>query len=456
MTHKDTEIVIVGAGIVGIATAYYLSQHYKKNEITIVDPLAPMSFTSAQSGENYRDWWPHPTMRDFINHSIDLMEKIAVESNDVFNMSRRGYVLATRENDIDKLLSQLNLDKDCHQDGNIRFHTQAVANTYQAPVLAEWRSAPEGVDVLANQTLIKQTFPSYSEDIGHIFHIRRAGDISSQQLGQYMLAKAKASGVKLLQAKVVDITNDNPFVVKVKSDCGEHVIHAEKLINAAGPFINEIAQMVGVSLPVHNVLQQKIAFEDRDKVIPREMPFSIDLDTCLLDWDSEERELLSEDEELSWLTKSIPGNIHCRPDGGDNGSWLKLGWAFNQEECNADWQPILNDQYPEIVLRGASRLNPLLKTYYDGFPRAFHHYGGYYPMTKENWPLVSATEKKGMFVVGALSGFGTMAACSAGELCSQLLTDSPLPDYAEDLSLLRYKNHALMKELEGLNSKGIL
>lgn len=456
MTQQNTGIVIVGAGIAGIATAYYLSQYHKKNDVLIIDPLTPMSFTSAQSGENYRDWWPHQTMRDFINHSIDLMEQIALESGDIFNMSRRGYVLATREDDIDKMLSQLKLNKDAQQDGSIRFHNDPQANTYQTPVSAQWRTAPEGVDVLSNQALIKQVFPSYSEEIKHIFHIRRAGDISSQQLAQYMLDKAKASGVKLLQAKVVDIDGDNPFMVKAVSNCGEHIIHAEKLVNAAGPFINEIAQMVGVSLPVYNVLQQKIAFADRDKVIPREMPFSIDLDACQLDWDSEERELLSEDEELSWLTESIPGNIHCRPDGGDNGSWLKLGWAFNQQECNADWQPILNDQYPEIVLRAASRLNPSLKAYYAGFPRDFHHYGGYYPMTKENWPLVSPTDKEGMFVVGALSGFGTMAACGAGELCSQLVAESPTPAYAEDLSLKRYENHALMKELQELNSKGIL
>ncbi len=453
MNETKHEIVIIGAGVAGIACAYYLSQLYKKSDVVIIDPLAPMSFTSAQSGENYRDWWPHQTMRDFINHSIDLMEQIADESDDVFNMSRRGYVMATRCDDIDDLIAQLNLDQ---MNDGIRFHDGPTSDSYQAPISAEWRTAPNGVDVLSNQSLIRQTFPSYSEDIKNIFHIRRAGDISSQQLGQYILSKAKASGVKLIQAKVKGLQFDNQFVITASDDNEDLTIHAEKLINAAGPFVNNVAQMLGTSLPVHNVLQQKIAFEDRKKIIPRDMPFSIDLDVAELDWAQDEREMLLEDADLAWLAKAIAGNIHCRPDGGDHGSWLKLGWAFNEQSCEPQWQPQLDDQYPEIVLRGAARLNPGLKTYYGGFPRAFRHYGGYYPMTEENWPLIGPTELSGFYVIGALSGFGSMAACAAGELCAQWVTASVLPKYAEDLSLKRHGNKALMEELKEMNSRGIL
>ncbi len=452
MTQPKFEIVIIGAGVAGIASAYYLSQHYHRADIAIIDPLAPMSFTSAQSGENYRDWWPHQTMRDFINHSIDLMEQIACESGDVFTMTRRGYSLATRSCDIDDLLMQLNFERS--DDDSIRFHSDS--SSYQSPISADWRTAPAGVDVLSGSALIKHVFPSYSQDIQNIFHIRRAGDINSQQLGQYMLAKARASGVKLLQAKVQNIEFGDQFKIIISSQGDKQIVQAEQIINAAGPFIADISQLVGISLPVFNVLQQKIAFEDREKTIPRSMPFSIDIDNAELDWDQDEKELLLADEELSWLAKPIAGNIHCRPDGGDHGSWLKLGWAFNEQPRQAEWQPRLNDQYPEIVLRGAARLNPGLKTYYNGFPRAFHHYGGYYPMTDENWPLIGSTDVSGFYIVGALSGFGSMAACAAGELCAQWVTQSVLPEYAQDLSLGRYENETLMLELKELNRRGIL
>jgi hypothetical protein len=52
----DVEIAVVGAGIVGIATAYYLALQHKRSRLLIVDVAQPMTLTSAQSGENYRNF----------------------------------------------------------------------------------------------------------------------------------------------------------------------------------------------------------------------------------------------------------------------------------------------------------------------------------------------------------------------------------------------------------------
>lgn len=59
-----------------------------------------MSYTSAQSGDNYRNWWPHPTMTAFTNDSIDLMERLAHDTGNVFNMRPTGYALVTRKHEI--------------------------------------------------------------------------------------------------------------------------------------------------------------------------------------------------------------------------------------------------------------------------------------------------------------------------------------------------------------------
>ena len=77
-----------------------------------------MSYTSAQSGDNYRNWWPHPTMTAFTNDSIDLMQSLAIETNNVFNMTDRGYVLASRRADIGELLGATDsrIDVDVYSD----------------------------------------------------------------------------------------------------------------------------------------------------------------------------------------------------------------------------------------------------------------------------------------------------------------------------------------------------
>ena len=85
-----------------------------------------------------------------------------------------------------------------------------------------------------------------------------------------------------------------------------------------------------------------------------------------------------------------------------------------------------------------------------------HHYSGYYTTTAENWPLIGELEVDGAYLVGAMSGFGTMAACAAGELCAQRILDADLPDYARPLSLERYQDAELLAEINALSSRGIL
>ena len=106
MTHR-CETLIIGAGIIGIAVAYYLTKYQPLHKVTLVDAYQPMALTSAQSGENYRNWWPHPVMTAFTDHSTDIMESIARFSGNRINMTRRGYVLATRSDDPAQLLEEL-------------------------------------------------------------------------------------------------------------------------------------------------------------------------------------------------------------------------------------------------------------------------------------------------------------------------------------------------------------
>lgn len=179
-------------------------------------------------------------------------------------------------------------------------------------------------------------------------------------------------------------------------------------------------------------------FPDALGAIPRAMPFSIDLDGQSIDWTEDERAVLAEDPLTAWLTRPMTGAIHCRPDGGDQGQWIKLGWAFNTAEVEPTWTPPLLPNFPEIVLRGAARLNPALKAYYGRLPRQMHHYGGYYTRTEDNWPLIGPMGPPGAFMAAALSGHGTMGACATGELAAAWIAGAELPDYAAALSLQRF------------------
>src|SRR6476661_4911893 len=99
MTQTSERIVICGAGIAGIAAAYYLAVEHGRRNVVVVEEGHPLSLTSDKSTEAYRNWWPGPdrAMTAFMNRSIDLMEGIARASDNRFNLNRRGYVFATAD-----------------------------------------------------------------------------------------------------------------------------------------------------------------------------------------------------------------------------------------------------------------------------------------------------------------------------------------------------------------------
>ena len=56
--------------------------------------------------------------------------------------------------------------------------------------------------------------------------------------------------------------------------------------------------------------------------------------------------------------------------------------------------------------------------------------------------------------MGALSGFGVMAACGAGELLAAHVTDSKLPHYAPAFALERYEDPEYEKLLQNWGESG--
>ena len=455
-TTHSTDIAIIGAGSIGIAVAYYLVINHGIGNIVLLDPGDPMSLTSAQSGENYRNWWPHPVMTAFTDHATDLLEDIARQSGNRINMTRRGYALVTRRESPDDLIRQLYQGYGDRAASRLRFHEGKSGSSYQPATSSDWETAPDGVDVLMDRSLIRDHFPSLATDAATILHIRRAGDISGQQLGQFMLEAIRAAGGRVRRARVTAIDRDVAFRLTLQEAEGPSTLRADRVVNAAGPFFAEIGAMLGETLPVTCVYQQKIAFEDRERAIPRTLPFTIDLDGQELSWTQEERALLASEPTGAALLRPMPGGIHRRPEGGDGGTWIKLGWAYNTTATDPAGEPPIDPNFPDVVLRAASRLSPALRPYIGRLPRGARHYGGYYAMTPENWPLIGAMRTPRAYMAGALSGFGTMGATAAGALCAAAIAGAAQPAYATSFTLGRYDDIALMDALKDHASQSTL
>jgi glycine/D-amino acid oxidase-like deaminating enzyme len=178
-------------------------------------------------------------------------------------------------------------------------------------------------------------------------------------------------------------------------------------------------------------------------------------DQQTLDWSEEERAFLTEAEATRLLLGELPSGAHVRPEGGADSPFVLTLWPYDTPPVEPVWPPVFDPTYPEVVLRGLATMIPGLRAYCERAPRPVVD-GGYYTKTRENRPLIGPLPVKGAYVIGALSGFGIMAGCAAGELLAAHLTGSPLPPYAPAFALERYDDPAYLSLLENWESSGQL
>ena len=260
----------------------------------------------------------------------------------------------------------------------------------------------------------------------------------------YLLETARARGVRFESARItgVDVVNDHIGGVTLSS--GEHIA-APIFINAAGPYLKNVGGLLGLDLPVHTELHLKASIRDSLAVVSRDAPLLIWSDAQTLPWEPDENEALSEDESTRWLTGHFPSGVHVRPDGAGENQTILMLWDYQARTMDPIWPPHLDEQYPEIALRGLAAMLPRLKEYFARMPRPQLD-GGYYTRTRENRPLVGPMCVEGAYMIGAVSGYGIMSACGIGELLASHVTGASLPPYAPAFILERYDDPELSKE----------
>ena len=202
--NRTADVVICGAGISGISAAYFLSKAGIQN-ILLVDPRPPLSLTSDKSTECYRNWWPDREMLALMNRSIDLMEELTEQSGNVFHMNRRGYLYVTADENKIEDLKSASLRTSRLGAGELRVHS-AETSTYLPAQPEGFRPSPDGADLLIGNELIRKYFPYLTKGAVAALHTRRAGWLSAQQLGIYLLETARSRGVRFASAGVSGVS----------------------------------------------------------------------------------------------------------------------------------------------------------------------------------------------------------------------------------------------------------
>ena len=453
MSRTGAEVVIIGAGIAGISAAFHLAVREGLDGVVLVEAGDPLALTSDKSTECYRNWWPGPgdAMVAFMNRSIDLLERIERESGGWLRLNRRGYLFATAEPSRIATFHALGREAQSLGAGALRVHDGAASSPGYLPSPAHgFDGIPSGADLITDPVLIRAEFPYLDPAVVAVLHARRCGWLSAQQLGMWMLERARERGVRLVRGRVADVDTRGGRVRAVSVERpGEQVrIETGRLVLSPGPSLAELARGLGVDLPVACERHMKVVFRDTEQAVPGDAPLLVWADPVELPWSDDERAVLASDEETRALVAPFPAGIHGRPEGPPGEHWLMMLWTWDTETVEPVFPVPFDERLPEIAIRGWSRMLPSLKRYFARLPRMTVD-GGYYVRTPENRPLIGPLPVAGAYVNAAYSGFGIMGACAGGELLAAHVCGTPLPAYAAAFHPARFDDPGYLDAFAG-------
>lgn len=459
MSRESADVVICGAGMAGISTAYHLTVRHGVKNVVLVDELPPMSLTSDKSTECYRNWWPGPGdgMVALMNRSIDLLEGWADETGNAIQLNRRGYLFATADPaKADEYLA-ISRDAEAHGAGPLRIYRGRAGDPTYEPAPSEGYPAHmTGADLMLDPDLIQAHFPYLTPSTIAVLHARRCGWFSGQQLGAWLLAQALGHGARLVSGRVESVDYDERVQAVHIGGGQDLTLPTECFVVAAGPKAGQVGMMLGLDLPIYCELHAKVSMADPHGVIPRNAPLVIWGDAQRLDWTPEEHQALAEDPETAWLLETMPAGVHMRPEGSSGSPIVLMLWTYDLDPVHPVFPPTFDQVlYPEVTLRGLSTMIPGLRRYLGKMPRPFVD-GGYYVKTTENRLLAGPLPVEGAYVIGALSGYGMMSSPAAGELVAAHVTRSSLPEYAGWFSPDRYQDPEYQTLLETWETSGQL
>ena len=377
--EPKADVVIIGGGVNGCSLAYQLAKKGKK--VVLVEKNYLCSGATGRCGAGIRQQWSTKENAELAIKSVKIFEGLEKELGQDIGLRQGGYLIVVHDKK-DMIQSQKNVEmqKDLGLDVSILSPDEIVKIV---PILD-----------IKGMNAIGATFCPTD---GHVDPFKTT----------HAYAKAaQKNGAKLYKfTNVTNIKTKNKRIESVITDKGE--IKTNILINAAGAWSKNIAEIVGVKLP-NMPFRKEILVTERVKPIFKAMVISFK-----------------------------DGIYFSQQDEGQ----ILGGIPIPAEKSGYLTVPTFD--FLHHMSKTLTRYAPNLK-----YVNVIRQWTGYYDVTPDARPIIGETDKiKGFIQCNGFSGHGFMLSPMVTKLLTDYIVKGESPDILESLNLRRFKGKKIVKEV---------
>ncbi|MBA3778697.1 MAG: FAD-binding oxidoreductase [Chloroflexi bacterium] len=380
------DMVIIGGGVVGAATAFFATRAGLRVAVLEARPRLATLTTAASTGA-FRLQFDNPEEIALVREGIELFSEFGVRTGleewDL-GLTLGGYLFGAL--------------------------TDQAAERARRLVQRQWAWGVTDVELLDGDEA-RHRFPYLSVEVrGARF---RAGDgwldprrlalgyvAAASNPARIPNARAGGGAVVATSCRVTALAIDaRGRVDGVVTDRG--AVSAESVVIAAGPLSGEVSALGGLSIDLRPTTRQKLVFPDLPEV-PADAPMTIEEETA----------------------------AHWRPNGGGCFAlWTDPGAqsseATNDPVPDQTWAFGLLDPSSDHAL---ARLSPFWKDVWARGTDNWYLQAGQYEYTPDRRPFLGPTRIPGLALNAGYSGHGVMASAAGSRIVVDLLTGAMPPE----------------------------
>ena len=332
-------IVVVGGGIVGLASAHALAE--RGAEVTVCEKGSLGDGSTSRALGGIRTQFSTRVNVELSLASFPVWESFEERFGVDIALRQTGYLfLARTEDSADQLRQQVEMQRECGADTELLSATEAtsVCGGVRAEAVSAATYNPR--DGFADPYLALQGYADAARELGV--------DIRTK-------------------TGVVDIRTAGEEVTGVEVESGEQsgreVIDADVVVNAAGPWASHVAAMAGLDIPVEPHRRQALVV-DPETPVPESDPLTIDFETgshfrperagaavvggyFAPEPERADPDRYAESYDVDWAMECLERtDVYCDYFGGE--TQLKRGWA-GLYAVTPDHHPIVEESLPGFV-----------------------------------------------------------------------------------------------------------